>query len=160
MNCWLRQSPPNLPLVQTLVPTLVPTLVQMRVSPLASAWRLPTPTHGSPSYKRAGELLIVGSTRPGCNRAFPARSLPMPLTAHAMTLSQPHLNASPMLAPPPTRRASDYYWWDMPEDIDDDWQPASALSDRAWLDAFGRTPSNRAMPPPQHRAVPRPSAQV
>ena len=77
-----------------------------------------------------------------------------------MIQSQPHLNASQMLAPAPARRASDYDWWDTPEDIDDDWQPSSAVSDRAWLDAFGRTPSNRAMPLPQHRAAPRPGALV
>ena len=76
-----------------------------------------------------------------------------------MIQSQPHLNDSQMLAPPPTCRASDYDWWDMPEDLDDDWQPASPVSDRGWLDAFGRTLSARPMPPAQHRAALRPGAQ-
>ena len=77
-----------------------------------------------------------------------------------MNQSQPHLNASQMLAPAPARGASDYDWWDTPDDIDDDWRPVVAVSNRAWLDAFGCTPSNRAMPPPQHRAAPRPGAQA
>ena len=77
-----------------------------------------------------------------------------------MIQSRPHLNASQMLAPAPARRASDYDWWDTPDDLVEDWHSAIAVSDRAWLDAFGRTPSNRAMPPPQHRAAPRPGALV
>lgn len=49
----------------------------------------------------------------------------------------PSLNASRKLAPPPARRASDYDWWDTPDDMDDDWIAPSQVNERGWVEAFG-----------------------
>ena len=50
---------------------------------------------------------------------------------------EPSLNSSPKLALRPARRASDYDWWDTPDDIDDDWNPPSEVDERGWVEAFG-----------------------
>ena len=76
-----------------------------------------------------------------------------------MMQTQAPLKASRKLAPPPAHRASDYDWWDAPDDIDDDWHPPGAVNERGWFETFGHKVSDMVLPPAQRQVAPRPGAQ-